>query len=115
MLAFAGGTSAFVQPSTFMAGGRAGSLQPGARSTMPHTGVRLSTGTDTLQDSKGRTRSRFASRLGSVDMMTAEKGNRVVIVGGGFGGLYTALNLAKLAPLQGQAKPDVTLIDTSNR
>ena len=45
------------------------------------------------------------------------QGSRVVIVGGGFGGLYTALNLAKLAPLQeeAKAKPDITLIDTSDR
>jgi NADPH-dependent 2,4-dienoyl-CoA reductase/sulfur reductase-like enzyme len=58
-----------------------------------------------------------AARTSRVNMAMNGQGSRVVIVGGGFGGLYTALNLAKLAPLQeeAKAKPDITLIDTSDR
>ena len=58
-----------------------------------------------------------AVRTSHVNMAMDGQGSRVVIVGGGFGGLYTALNLAKLAPLQeeAKAKPDITLIDTSDR
>lgn len=41
---------------------------------------------------------------------------KICIVGGGFGGLYTALNLVKLQPLlQNTPKPEITLIDTNDR
>ncbi len=42
---------------------------------------------------------------------------KVAILGGGFGGLYTALNLARLATLPGQnfGKLEITLIDSSDR
>ena len=39
---------------------------------------------------------------------------RVVILGGGFGGLYTALALSKL-PWDKTAKPDITLVDQRDR
>ncbi len=42
---------------------------------------------------------------------------RVTILGGGFGGLYTALNLARLArlPEQNFGKLEITLIDANDR
>jgi NADH:ubiquinone reductase (non-electrogenic) len=43
-------------------------------------------------------------------------GNRVCIVGGGFGGLFTAMKLANLAPLQPEGgKAEITLIDPRDR
>jgi demethylphylloquinone reductase len=41
-------------------------------------------------------------------------GMRICIVGGGFGGLYTALRLNEF-PWQSEAKPEITLIDKSDR
>jgi demethylphylloquinone reductase len=41
-------------------------------------------------------------------------GTRICIVGGGFGGLYTALRLNEL-PWQNENKPEITLIDKSDR
>ena len=44
------------------------------------------------------------------------KGTRVCIVGGGFGGLYTALQLARLLPLQAEGeRATITLVDSSER
>ena len=40
--------------------------------------------------------------------------SRICIVGGGFGGLYTALRLSEF-PWQNGAKPEITLIDKSDR
>jgi demethylphylloquinone reductase len=40
--------------------------------------------------------------------------SRICIVGGGFGGLYTALRLNEF-PWQSEAKPEITLIDKSDR
>jgi NADPH-dependent 2,4-dienoyl-CoA reductase/sulfur reductase-like enzyme len=42
---------------------------------------------------------------------------KVVVLGGGFGGLYTALNLAKLSklPEQNFGKVEITLVDSSDR
>ena len=42
------------------------------------------------------------------------RGNKICILGGGFGGLNTALKLAALAPLE-DPKAEITLIDTSER
>ncbi len=42
------------------------------------------------------------------------RGNRICILGGGFGGVYTALKLAALAPLE-DPKAEITLVDTSER
>ena len=39
---------------------------------------------------------------------------RICIVGGGFGGLYTALRLSEL-PWAEEDKPEITLIDKSDR
>lgn len=44
----------------------------------------------------------------------AVSNQRVVILGGGFGGLYTALALSKL-PWDKAAKPDITLVDQRDR
>jgi NADH dehydrogenase FAD-containing subunit len=44
------------------------------------------------------------------------RGTRVCIVGGGFGGLYTALQLAQLQPLQAEEdRAKITLVDESER
>jgi len=44
------------------------------------------------------------------------KGTRVCIVGGGFGGLYTALQLAQLLPLQPEGeRAKITLVDIGER
>ena len=44
------------------------------------------------------------------------KGTRVCIVGGGFGGLYTALQLAQLLPLQSEGeRAKITLVDSGER
>ncbi|MBE9005165.1 NAD(P)/FAD-dependent oxidoreductase [Fortiea sp. LEGE XX443] len=40
--------------------------------------------------------------------------NRIVILGGGFGGLYTALRLSQL-PWESQQKPEIVLVDQSDR
>lgn len=40
--------------------------------------------------------------------------SRICIVGGGFGGLYTALRLSEF-PWESEAKPEITLIDKSDR
>ena len=40
--------------------------------------------------------------------------SRICIVGGGFGGLYTALRLSEF-PWKSEAKPEITLIDQSDR
>jgi demethylphylloquinone reductase len=40
--------------------------------------------------------------------------SRICIIGGGFGGLYTALRLGKF-PWQAEQKPEITLIDKSDR
>ena len=40
--------------------------------------------------------------------------NRICILGGGFGGLYTALKLAQF-PWESSAQPEITLIDRSDR
>lgn len=43
-------------------------------------------------------------------------GTRVCIVGGGFGGLYTALQLARLQPLQSEkVRAKITLVDSGER
>ncbi|MDJ0902229.1 MAG: NAD(P)-binding protein [Xenococcus sp. MO_188.B8] len=39
---------------------------------------------------------------------------RICIVGGGFGGLYTALRLHEL-PTEAEVKPEITLIDKGDR
>ncbi|AUS99349.1 FAD-dependent oxidoreductase [Nostoc sp. CENA543] len=43
-----------------------------------------------------------------------EQNMRIVILGGGFGGLYTALRLSQL-PWESQQKPEIVLIDQSDR
>ncbi|MBD2343238.1 NAD(P)/FAD-dependent oxidoreductase [Anabaena subtropica] len=43
-----------------------------------------------------------------------EKTTRIVILGGGFGGLYTALRLSQL-PWEPQEKPEIVLVDQSDR
>ncbi|HIK04736.1 MAG TPA: NAD(P)/FAD-dependent oxidoreductase [Trichormus sp. M33_DOE_039] len=43
-----------------------------------------------------------------------EQTMRIVILGGGFGGLYTALRLSQL-PWESQQKPEIVLIDQSDR
>ncbi|UKO99476.1 NAD(P)/FAD-dependent oxidoreductase [Nostoc sp. UHCC 0870] len=43
-----------------------------------------------------------------------EKSMRIVILGGGFGGLYTALRLSQL-PWESEQKPEIVLIDQSDR
>ncbi len=48
-----------------------------------------------------------------VETMT-EKSMRIVILGGGFGGLYTALRLSQL-PWESEQKPEIVLIDQSDR
>ncbi|MBE9205400.1 NAD(P)/FAD-dependent oxidoreductase [Nostoc sp. LEGE 06077] len=40
--------------------------------------------------------------------------NRILILGGGFGGLYTALRLSQL-PWESQQKPEIVLVDQSDR
>lgn len=40
--------------------------------------------------------------------------SRICIIGGGFGGLYTALRLSEL-PWDSAPKPEITLIDKSDR
>ena len=40
--------------------------------------------------------------------------SRICIVGGGFGGLYTALRLSEF-PWSNEQKPEITLIDKSDR
>jgi len=75
----------------------------------------------------GRTR-RTASRLLGVRCQSGDgatphksasvtgKGTRVCIVGGGFGGLYTAFQLARLLPLQAEGeRATITLVDSSER
>lgn len=42
------------------------------------------------------------------------RGNKICILGGGFGGVYTALKLAALAPLE-DPKAEITLVDASER
>ncbi len=44
----------------------------------------------------------------------SEQRARICILGGGFGGLYTALRLSKL-PWEGLAKPEIVLVDQSDR
>lgn len=46
--------------------------------------------------------------------MSASNQQRVVILGGGFGGLYTALALSKL-PWEKASKPEITLVDQRDR
>src|SRR5689334_21021858 len=46
-------------------------------------------------------------------MMTKQT-TRIVILGGGFGGLYTALRLSQL-PWESQQKPEIVLVDQSDR
>jgi cation diffusion facilitator CzcD-associated flavoprotein CzcO len=68
---------------------------------------------------------RSGASLGSVqsDSSTPHKsasvtgtGTRVCIVGGGFGGLYTALQLARLQPLQSEEdRAKITLVDSGER
>ncbi len=48
-----------------------------------------------------------------VETMT-EKIMRIVILGGGFGGLYTALRLSQL-PWESEQKPEIVLVDQSDR
>jgi demethylphylloquinone reductase len=43
-----------------------------------------------------------------------EQTTRIVILGGGFGGLYTALRLSQL-PWESQQKPEIVLVDQSDR
>ncbi|MDZ7963185.1 MAG: NAD(P)/FAD-dependent oxidoreductase [Aulosira sp. DedQUE10] len=43
-----------------------------------------------------------------------QKTNRIVILGGGFGGLYTALRLSQL-PWESTQKPEIVLVDQSDR
>ncbi|QLE55925.1 NAD(P)/FAD-dependent oxidoreductase [Nostoc sp. TCL26-01] len=43
-----------------------------------------------------------------------EKSTRIVILGGGFGGLYTALRLSQL-PWESEHKPEIVLVDQSDR
>ncbi|MBD2251719.1 NAD(P)/FAD-dependent oxidoreductase [Nostoc parmelioides] len=43
-----------------------------------------------------------------------EQTKRIVILGGGFGGLYTALSLSQL-PWETQQKPEIVLVDQSDR
>ena len=46
----------------------------------------------------------------------AKGGKRVCVVGGGFGGLFTAMKLANLAPLEPDgSKAEITLIDPRDR
>ena len=48
--------------------------------------------------------------------ISSPSGNvKVAILGGGFGGLYTALNLARLAKFQQSRKIDITLVDVNDR
>lgn len=49
--------------------------------------------------------------------MSLKNDCKVAILGGGFGGLYTALNLAKLSklPERNFGKIEITLIDTNDR
>lgn len=44
----------------------------------------------------------------------SEQATRICILGGGFGGLYTALRLSEL-PWKGQPKPEIVLVDRSDR
>lgn len=45
---------------------------------------------------------------------TSEQNQKICILGGGFGGLYTALRLSQL-PWQGIPKPEITLVDQHDR
>lgn len=47
-------------------------------------------------------------------MMMTQPTNRICILGGGFGGLYTALRLSQL-PWESTQKPEIILIDQSDR
>ncbi|MEM9772069.1 MAG: NAD(P)/FAD-dependent oxidoreductase [Cyanobacteria bacterium P01_D01_bin.73] len=47
-------------------------------------------------------------------MAESTESNRIVILGGGFGGLYTALRLAEL-PWDQSVKPEIVLVDRSDR
>ncbi len=59
-----------------------------------------------------RSKARCANKLG---ITMADSSRKVCVLGGGFGGLYTALKLAQLSPLQGDVKPDITLVDSNDR
>jgi hypothetical protein len=71
--------------------------------------LRLSTQPTWLNTKKGR---RDSDRFGT---MMAESTRKVCILGGGFGGLYTALKLANLGQLPNVVKPEITLIDANDR
>jgi NADH dehydrogenase len=45
---------------------------------------------------------------------TGDRNQKICILGGGFGGLYTALRLSQL-PWQGIPKPEITLVDQNDR
>lgn len=55
----------------------------------------------------------LAGRDDPVEPMT-ERNMRIVILGGGFGGLYTALRLSQL-PWESAQKPEIVLVDQSDR
>jgi NADH:ubiquinone reductase (non-electrogenic) len=83
---------------------RAGVSRRGTARALPSGGL-LSV---RCQNDDGATPHKSASVTG--------KGTRVCIVGGGFGGLYTALQLARLLPLQSEEqRATITLVDSSER
>ena len=59
----------------------------------------------------------LSMQLSSSLQENSSRNRKVTILGGGFGGLYTALNLARLArlPEQNFGKLEITLIDANDR
>jgi hypothetical protein len=95
-------------------------IRPGAalfssKAFVPKTNA-LKHSSTTFEQSKiffaDRRKHKCANKLG---ITMADSSRKVCVLGGGFGGLYTALKLAQLSPLQSDVKPDITLVDSNDR
>jgi len=88
--------------------GAGGAVQSSLRATRTVQGAKRGMLGVRCQNDDSKTPHKSASVTG--------KGTRVCIVGGGFGGLYTAMQLAQLLPLQPEGeRAKITLVDSGER